>query len=387
MNNDKKLDSKTSDNYIKFAKKSEKTILKNKFEIIKLLKMEIDSYEKYYLTSTIYDTRKVFSESNVNLFVGALDYKPEEFVKELKTFANPEWNVLNDKANMSLLMMAYVFHKNHMEKELKMVTLHLTHRFFSGLLMKFFPHGVKQEIFSYTLNRISNKFLIRNYNGNVNSLTNFVATDHLEKFSGFLDSKTDDKFVWFILYIRTRLNSAIGNFATEYYKDEKSGLKMAANVTITDGSGEDITSFENDTSIILGLKTKLIDRINSFKSLEIHEAIKRAVSNEVTKPFIDKVFSTKIFEEKFTGNFSEAFIALLYSKKLSSGICLNDTRKEIVVEFDRKTSTNKVRMLLDIMINELEDPMKNLNENNKKIIRVYVILSYLMYLRQISCKR
>jgi hypothetical protein len=84
MNNDKKLDSKTSDNYIKFAKKSEKTILKNKFEIIKLLKMEIDSYEKYYLTSTIYDTRKVFSESNVNLFVGALDYKPEEFEKSLK---------------------------------------------------------------------------------------------------------------------------------------------------------------------------------------------------------------------------------------------------------------------------------------------------------------
>ena len=58
-----------------------------------------------------------------------------------------------------------------------------------------------------------------------------------------------------------------------------------------------------------------------------------------------------------------------------------------MVEFDRKTSTNKVRMILDKMISSLEDTDKVLNENNKKIIRLYVMLSYLLYLRQIMCKK
>lgn len=378
---------KENKNYIDFAKKSEKTVLKNKFEIIKLIRQEVDSYEKYYLTNTFYDTRKVFNESNVNMLVGALDYKPEDFIKELKTFANPNWNVLNDKANMSLLMIAYTFYKNGYDKDVKLITLHLVHRFMSGLIFKYFPYGCKQEVFNYTLNKVSNKFLLRVYNGNVNSLSNFIAIDHIDKFAGFLDAKTDDKFILFILYIRTRINSIIGNFAKEYYENEKAGLKMQSNVTITDESGEDISSFDNDTSVILGLKTKLIDRINSFKSLEIHTAIKNAVGNEPTKKFLDIVYEQEIFKEDFVEDFSEAYIALLFNKKFNGSLCLNDTRKDIMVEFDRKTSTNKVRMILDKMISSLEDTDKVLNENNKKIIRLYVILSYLLYLRQIMCKK
>jgi len=378
---------KENKNYIDFAKKSEKTILKNKFEIIKLIKQEVDSYEKYYLTNTFYDTRKVFNESNVNMLVGALDYKPEDFIKELKTFANPNWNVLNDKANMSLLMMVYAFYKNGYEKDLKLLTLHLVHRFMSGLIFKYFPYGCKQEVFNFTLNKVSNKFLLRVYNGNVNSLSNFIANDHIDKFAGFLDAKTDDKFILYILYIRTRINSIIGNFAVEYYANEKAGLKMQSNVTITDESGEDISSFENDTSVILGLKTKLIDRINSFKSLTIHNAIKEAIGNEPSRPFIELVYTNEIFKEEFVDEFSEAYIALLFNKKLNNSLCLNDTRKAIMIEFDRKTSTNKVRMILDKVISSLEDPNKVLNEVNKKNIRLYIILSYLMYLRQVMCKK
>ena len=70
-----------------------------------------------------------------------------------------------------------------------------------------------------------------------------------------LDSNQDKKFIEFLIHLRTRVNSFVKNTSSVYYKVFAEKLYISANQSVIDTeSGENIASFENNSSLIINIK-------------------------------------------------------------------------------------------------------------------------------------
>jgi len=112
---------------------------------------------------------------------------------------------------------------------------------YEKMINKYFPQGIKEEAMVYTVNNISDKFLLRKL-GSVFKLL-IYCSDAMIKKNGSALLKSKDSDIW--LYpssSRNKLNLSIQNISTVYYRNfEEGNFLNAVSSDAVDEEGEEYT--------------------------------------------------------------------------------------------------------------------------------------------------
>ena len=188
-----------------------------------------------------------------------------DFARECKKCSaiSASWNVTGNDFNILIAWLVYLLGKTSglpvkliNDTRFYLIKL-LLYKFFTGKVAVMFKHGANEGIMQYTIDNLSAKSDIKKPETNTWRLLieqharEALAPDSVH--AAFLDTFTpDDKLVYFLSDLHTRLSSKIKNVAEEYYKNHQEGN------TITTTS---IISKDEDGEKVLGELKATLDNV------------------------------------------------------------------------------------------------------------------------------
>jgi hypothetical protein len=360
----------------------------SRHSIMSIITKEVSDFYRYYTQNTFCASRKVFSEAKINLIIESLGLSASEFTTRLKTISNPEWKVINDKNYIVLLFIAKYFNDKNMKEQKHLVVRHLTDRLLSALIPKYFKLGCNDDIFNYTINTLTDRFLMRKYMGSLPKIAEEDTAYHIQTFSKLLESDNDVDFSRFVLYSRTRINAFLQSFAIEYYAVKDKGISIKANKQISDEEGNDISEFANDNSNLYSL------RVNVNKTIALHNdkdylliKTKKYVGlkegtllSKSADDFWDKLSDSK--NSDALNKLINLFFDEIGNNNLQGRLNEENIHEELIKKLNRLSSSgsNKYRDYFDFLLKNNKD-FKNLSIKDQMLFRRLFTFTLYMYVK------
>lgn len=182
------------------------------------------------------------------------------------------WVVMNEPFNILMAMIIRQYAISKKPELLNNALLYLTLSFYSSLHYKYYKFLPNENVMSYTLNNLNNKFLFKQYGVVVKALFHTAIKNH-EKYSKELINGTDEDFAIYLMALKTRLNNLMKNFTNEYMKNYKE--KNYLN-TEKDNNEEDNYYETDNVSLMIARLTT--EANNKFYSSELNEKFIRVAS-------------------------------------------------------------------------------------------------------------
>lgn len=228
------------------------------------------------LTYNIPLYRLFFYDTDRDFVFSIFKLDPEELEKSIKSIPNVKssWKLINNPFNILMLLIIRYFELTKNKLGLSNSILYLTLALYSSLHAKYYPFPPNKACMEYTLNRISNKFLFKQYPNIMKALYATSEKNHQTYKNTYLTSNDDEKFLQYFVSLRNRLNNQMKNFTNEYMKDYKEGNYLN---TSTDSTDEDnYRELSNVSSEIVRLANKYT---TDFLSNDINESITKLSSD------------------------------------------------------------------------------------------------------------
>jgi hypothetical protein len=157
---------------------------------------------------------------------------------------NPSWLVVNTAQNIGLVSILRYYHQKKDTEKFNMTLMYFAVYQYAYLFNKYFKHGTKHECMAYTVNRLSQKFLLKS-TGSVFKMLEAVVSTGNATYLNLLTSSDDLDIIQYIVNLRSRLNSLIQHVAKEYYIDYNNKHFLNSD---TDTSSEGIAITPSDIS-------------------------------------------------------------------------------------------------------------------------------------------
>lgn len=193
-------------------------------EINNFIKKYIDrNSEILYYNTPLY--RLYFSDESERKFIyDKFDIEVSDVKDVIKKVPELKagWKILNDPFNifMTLIIREACIKKDQQTMNNSLLFLSLS--LYASLHYKYFPYPPNENIMSYTINNVSNKYLFKQYGSVIKAIIHTIMKNH-ETYENELKSMEDKDILKYLMNLRIRLNNLIQNFANEYYKNQKSG--------------------------------------------------------------------------------------------------------------------------------------------------------------------
>ena len=176
------------------------------------------------------------------------------FAKECKKCSAiaANWNVTGNPFNLLIIWLIYLLGKTPglsakivYETRSSLLKL-LLYKFFTGKVAVMFKHGVNEGVMHYTIDNLSAKSDIKKQETNTWRL---LIEQHVREVLdtnsihlGVIDTFTpDDKIVYILSDMHTRISSKIKNIAEEYYKNHQEGNSVGTtSIMSKDEEGEKV---------------------------------------------------------------------------------------------------------------------------------------------------
>jgi hypothetical protein len=107
-------------------------------------------------------------------------------------------------------------------KELEGAILYLSLAFYSSIQFKYFPYEPNENIMSYTVNNLSNKFKIKQLGNMFKAIHSTAMTNH-ETYAKDIEKGSDLLLKNYIMSLKTRLDGLIQKIANEFYDTKENG--------------------------------------------------------------------------------------------------------------------------------------------------------------------
>jgi hypothetical protein len=219
--------------------------------------------------------RLYFSDAKDREIVFRLSGLKESYVKETikKTHAiRSAWVALNKPFNILMIMVIrdQLLRKN--EAAMKNTLLYLSLSLYSNLHSKYFKYLPNENVMSYTINNLNNKFLFKQY-GVVIKAVMHTADKTMEKYQNILRRGNDEDIANFVMYLQTRLNNLMKNFTSEYMKNYQE--KNYLNLEKENSNEEDYFEADNVSLTVTRVTSQVT---NKFYSSELSEKFIRVAS-------------------------------------------------------------------------------------------------------------
>lgn len=178
------------------------------------------------------------------------------------------WKLINDPFNVLMLLIIRYYSKNNGDKYLNSHLMYLTLSLYSSIHFKFFKYEANDNVMQYTINRLSNKYLFKQYGIVSKALFATAKTNHDTYKNSKLNSNDDRLIFDYFISLRSRLNNQIRAFANEYYKDYDAGNYFNNEEDNTDP--DNYKEVSNLSGAIVNLSNKAVQE---FFSMNINERI------------------------------------------------------------------------------------------------------------------
>lgn len=199
----------------------------------------------------------LFSDFDKEATYKAAGLTPEEIKKVIKTskFIKDSWQIMNEPLNIAFVLIIKYFEENRMRKELELTLLYYSCYFYSSLFFKFFNYAPNENIMSYTINNLSNKYKIKKLGSLFKCLEDTSQISH-DKYTSKLKKASDEDLAQYISCLKTRVNEFVKNIANEFYKNEKE--KKYINFEQDDFSEDNYHMADNNSFAIQRVTDKVL---------------------------------------------------------------------------------------------------------------------------------
>lgn len=250
---------------------------------------------------------------------------------------NPSWLVINTAQNIVLISLLRHYKAKRDVEKFNMTLMYFAVYHYAYLFNKYFKHGVKRECMAFTVNRLSQKFLIKS-TGNVFKALEAITTTSNETYANLLVSNDDIDIINYVVNMRSRLNSLIQNIAREYFEDynNKNFLNKSSDtsaegiaITPTDISSQiesisnqavqnlivsdiDYKAANNASKICLISSTAIAQIVKDINHKDIEQI------SSVYKKILSLYFSSKHSEKEICSKLFFGTILEIYSKSFTN---------------------------------------------------------------------
>lgn len=135
------------------------------------------------------------------------------------------WKILNKPFNLAALMPIRYYQMNKKPREMEAAIMYLSLAFYSSIQFKYFPYEPNENIMSYTINNLSNKFKIKQMGTVFKAIHSTAMTNH-ETYKADIEKGSDLLLKNYIMSLKTRLDGLIQKIANEFYDNHEKGLYL-----------------------------------------------------------------------------------------------------------------------------------------------------------------
>jgi hypothetical protein len=277
-----------------FEKRIEVGLQKESAKLMKLITNYIDGHSE-----VLFDIgpiqRLYFSEEKDRdpLFdMVNIERKELKAVIDVCPALNKEWKIVANEFNIIMALMIREFAKKRKKRELEYCISYLTCSLYSSSQFKYFRYEPNRNIMEYTINNLSNKYLIKQL-GSLYKALHATALKSHETYTKDLVRGNDKDIIQYIANLRTRLDNLIQNIAKQFYDNHEKGnyLNQEAdnydeeNFYLTDNISFTINRMADKTLLQIltrGVNQDLAKRAASLNNVSVN-AVRTALNDLIMK--------------------------------------------------------------------------------------------------------
>ena len=201
----------------------EKNLDKNSPKLINHIQSFIDRNSSV-LTDSSVSQRLMFREDDRMAVYDIIGVSNIDVMNVIKScdFINENWKVLTNPFNLVMPLIIRYYEIKKKPKELRLALLFYSMYFYGILQTKYFPYIPNENAMRYTVNNLSNKYLLKKYKTVIRTLE-AIATKMHETFQKRITIGSDIYIKDYVIALRSRISDSIKNVASEYYKNKESG--------------------------------------------------------------------------------------------------------------------------------------------------------------------
>lgn len=246
-----------------------------------------------YMTNRIF-----FTDSDKKYIINASGQDIDKIKDVLKNseYIKDTWKTLNDPLNICAVMIIRYFTLTKKEAELKTFLTYFSLYFYTLLYHKYLPYGAQENIMEYTINNLSNKFLIKQTGSLLLTIQHTAMISH-ECHVKSIKEGTDKGLADYISSLMSRLNNFVKNIKNEYtinhqnknYMNYDSDSYDEDNFHLADNSSYDIQNCADSAISKLttyGADMKLVKLAANMNTVSENEI--RNVINAISDHNIDE---------------------------------------------------------------------------------------------------
>lgn len=161
-------------------------------------------------------------DKQIAFFCTGLNEKDVTQIIKESEFIDSSWQILSNPFNLTCVMAIryYAIKKN--KKAMENMIMYLTCFFYASIHFKYFKYEPQPNIMAYTINNLSNKYLIKQTGNLFDSMKQTSMTCH-NTYEKNLINGSDLELKNYIVAFRSRLDGLIQNIANEYYDNRDAG--------------------------------------------------------------------------------------------------------------------------------------------------------------------
>lgn len=169
--------------------------------------------------------RLLFLESDKEALFELTGTSHKELIDVIKncSYIESGWQISGNTFNILAVVAIRDLAIKKQRKETEAMILYLTLAMYSSVHYKYFPKGEPNaNIMTYTINNLSNKYLIKQEGSLFKALYKTAMKSHQTYLDELLEG-TDEEIVKYLNNLRIRLSNLIKNIASEFYKNHEEG--------------------------------------------------------------------------------------------------------------------------------------------------------------------
>lgn len=221
--------------------------------------------------------RLFFNDDERNIIMDSINTTDAEITNILKKIddINEKWTIAAP-FNIASAMIIRGFEMKHNVEMTNLVIMYLSLNLYSSLQYKYFRFLPNKAAMDYTVNNMSNKYLIKKYAVMYKAIEHIAMKNH-ETYKKDLIRGEDLDIKNYIMNLRTRLNNFVQIIADEYLK-----VLSSKKYLNTEADNRDEENYVETTNISLKIEQLLIVCNNKFLSTNINPKFVRVAANHCT---------------------------------------------------------------------------------------------------------
>lgn len=251
----------------------------NKNNIIQLMR-SIQRYADRWsdlLLSTDLSKRLLFTDNDKSIiykFSGISEKEVKDVIKKSKAI-DKNWKVATNPFYILSMVIARWFKINKMENEMLGMMIYMSYVLYTSTHAKYFKHLPSKEIMDYTINNLSNRYIIKQKGTIQGCIEHTIGEAMMGRFNEEITRGSDLDFKDIIGALNTRIDSFMKNISVQFYENHKSGKYMFHE---TEDTSEDNFHLSDNISFKIDRVVQLVGTAIITEGFDYNKCIKRSVS-------------------------------------------------------------------------------------------------------------